>query len=77
MCLHHFFTVPDSGGALEVVSWVRMSGRPVNSSFLFFKVTPNLAEALFRYRKDIEIIFNIIDKDHSGKSKFVCFFSPI
>uniref|UniRef100_H3CVT9 Serine/threonine-protein phosphatase with EF-hands n=1 Tax=Tetraodon nigroviridis TaxID=99883 RepID=H3CVT9_TETNG len=30
------------------------------------QVTPNLAEALFRYRKDIEIIFNIIDKDHSG-----------
>uniref|UniRef100_A0A8C7XHR9 Serine/threonine-protein phosphatase with EF-hands n=1 Tax=Oryzias sinensis TaxID=183150 RepID=A0A8C7XHR9_9TELE len=30
------------------------------------KVTPNLAETLFRYRTDIEIIFNIIDKDHSG-----------
>uniref|UniRef100_A0A8C6U5Z9 Serine/threonine-protein phosphatase n=1 Tax=Neogobius melanostomus TaxID=47308 RepID=A0A8C6U5Z9_9GOBI len=29
-------------------------------------VTPNLAETLFRYRTDIEIIFNIIDKDHSG-----------
>ncbi|TKS69636.1 Serine/threonine-protein phosphatase with EF-hands 1 [Collichthys lucidus] len=30
------------------------------------QVTPNLAETLFRYRTDIEIIFNIIDKDHSG-----------
>uniref|UniRef100_H2V3C0 Serine/threonine-protein phosphatase n=1 Tax=Takifugu rubripes TaxID=31033 RepID=H2V3C0_TAKRU len=29
-------------------------------------VTPNLADALFRYRKDIEIIFSIIDKDQSG-----------
>uniref|UniRef100_A0AAQ5Z1C5 Serine/threonine-protein phosphatase with EF-hands n=1 Tax=Amphiprion ocellaris TaxID=80972 RepID=A0AAQ5Z1C5_AMPOC len=30
------------------------------------QVTSNLAETLFRYRTDIEIIFNIIDKDHSG-----------
>ncbi|KAF3832842.1 hypothetical protein F7725_026507 [Dissostichus mawsoni] len=30
------------------------------------QVTPNMAETLFRYRTDIEIIFNIIDKDHSG-----------
>uniref|UniRef100_A0A8D3D1H0 Serine/threonine-protein phosphatase n=1 Tax=Scophthalmus maximus TaxID=52904 RepID=A0A8D3D1H0_SCOMX len=30
------------------------------------QVAPNLAETLFRYRTDIEIIFNIIDKDHSG-----------
>ncbi|XP_051234478.1 serine/threonine-protein phosphatase with EF-hands 1 [Dicentrarchus labrax] len=30
------------------------------------QVTPNLAETLFRYRTDIGIIFNIIDKDHSG-----------
>ncbi|MED6293570.1 hypothetical protein CHARACLAT_011816 [Characodon lateralis] len=30
------------------------------------QVSPNLAETLFRYRTDIEIIFNIIDKDHSG-----------
>lgn len=30
------------------------------------QVTPTLAETLFRYRTDIEIIFNIIDKDHSG-----------
>ncbi|XP_056868949.1 serine/threonine-protein phosphatase with EF-hands 1 isoform X3 [Takifugu flavidus] len=30
------------------------------------EVTPNLADALFRYRKDIEIIFSIIDKDQSG-----------
>ncbi|XP_076025680.1 serine/threonine-protein phosphatase with EF-hands 1 [Genypterus blacodes] len=30
------------------------------------RVAPNLAETLFRYRTDIEIIFNIIDKDHSG-----------
>ncbi|XP_029354350.1 serine/threonine-protein phosphatase with EF-hands 1 [Echeneis naucrates] len=30
------------------------------------QVTPNLADTLFRYRTDIEIIFNIIDKDHSG-----------
>uniref|UniRef100_A0A3Q1IPK6 Serine/threonine-protein phosphatase with EF-hands n=1 Tax=Anabas testudineus TaxID=64144 RepID=A0A3Q1IPK6_ANATE len=28
--------------------------------------SPNLAETLFRYRTDIEIIFNIMDKDHSG-----------
>ncbi|KAM3677537.1 serine/threonine-protein phosphatase with EF-hands 1 [Ammospiza maritima maritima] len=27
---------------------------------------PGLAETLCRYRKDLEIIFNIIDKDHSG-----------
>ncbi|XP_059695833.1 serine/threonine-protein phosphatase with EF-hands 1 isoform X2 [Haemorhous mexicanus] len=27
---------------------------------------PALAETLCRYRKDLEIIFNIIDKDHSG-----------
>lgn len=32
------------------------------------QMTPNLAETLFRYKTDIEIIFNIIDKDHSGKS---------
>ncbi|MEQ2184805.1 hypothetical protein GOODEAATRI_011914 [Goodea atripinnis] len=32
----------------------------------FEDVSPNLAETLFRYRTDIEIIFNIIDKDHSG-----------
>lgn len=25
-----------------------------------------MAETLCRYRKDLEIIFNIIDKDHSG-----------
>ncbi|XP_071389718.1 serine/threonine-protein phosphatase with EF-hands 1 [Centroberyx affinis] len=30
------------------------------------QVTANLAETLFRYRTDLEIIFNIIDKDHSG-----------
>uniref|UniRef100_A0A7N6F9G0 Serine/threonine-protein phosphatase n=1 Tax=Anabas testudineus TaxID=64144 RepID=A0A7N6F9G0_ANATE len=30
------------------------------------QVSPNLAETLFRYRTDIEIIFNIMDKDHSG-----------
>lgn len=47
-----------------------MGGWLLHSTFFIpFKVTPNLAEALFRYRKDIEIIFNIIDKDHSGKSK--------
>ena len=39
------------------------------SVFSSFQVTPNLAETLFRYRTDIEIIFNIIDKDHSGKKK--------
>uniref|UniRef100_A0A8P4K4P7 Serine/threonine-protein phosphatase n=1 Tax=Dicentrarchus labrax TaxID=13489 RepID=A0A8P4K4P7_DICLA len=40
----------------------------VTISFLLFsfQVTPNLAETLFRYRTDIGIIFNIIDKDHSG-----------
>uniref|UniRef100_A0A3Q2QKT0 Serine/threonine-protein phosphatase with EF-hands n=1 Tax=Fundulus heteroclitus TaxID=8078 RepID=A0A3Q2QKT0_FUNHE len=31
----------------------------------FEDVAPNLAKTLFRYRTDIEIIFNIIDKDHS------------
>lgn len=38
-------------------------------SHLFYnlKVAPNLAETLYRYRTDLEIIFNIIDKDHSGK----------
>uniref|UniRef100_A0A8C4ZA21 Serine/threonine-protein phosphatase n=1 Tax=Gadus morhua TaxID=8049 RepID=A0A8C4ZA21_GADMO len=30
------------------------------------QVTPNLAETLVRYRTDLELIFNIIDKDHSG-----------
>ncbi|KAK0154700.1 Serine/threonine-protein phosphatase with EF-hands 2 [Merluccius polli] len=30
------------------------------------QVTPNLAETVVRYRTDLEIIFNIIDKDHSG-----------
>lgn len=35
------------------------------------QVTPNLAETLFRYRTDIEIIFNIIDKDHSGIKKIL------
>uniref|UniRef100_A0A8C2WD29 Serine/threonine-protein phosphatase with EF-hands n=1 Tax=Cyclopterus lumpus TaxID=8103 RepID=A0A8C2WD29_CYCLU len=30
------------------------------------QVTQKLADTLFRYRTDIEIIFNIIDKDHSG-----------
>uniref|UniRef100_A0A8C5T456 Serine/threonine-protein phosphatase n=1 Tax=Malurus cyaneus samueli TaxID=2593467 RepID=A0A8C5T456_9PASS len=31
---------------------------------------PALAETLCRYRKDLEIIFNIIDKDHSGLISF-------
>ncbi|XP_030627747.1 serine/threonine-protein phosphatase with EF-hands 1 [Chanos chanos] len=31
------------------------------------QVTPNLAETLYRYRTDLAIIFNIIDKDHSGQ----------
>ncbi|KPP74539.1 serine/threonine-protein phosphatase with EF-hands 1-like [Scleropages formosus] len=30
------------------------------------QISPNLAETLYRYRTDLEIIFNIIDKDHSG-----------
>ncbi|KFU84035.1 Serine/threonine-protein phosphatase with EF-hands 1, partial [Chaetura pelagica] len=30
------------------------------------EVQPALMETLWRYRKDLEIIFNIIDKDHSG-----------
>ncbi|XP_075377721.1 serine/threonine-protein phosphatase with EF-hands 1 [Mycteria americana] len=30
------------------------------------EVQPALVETLCRYRKDLEIIFNIIDKDHSG-----------
>ncbi|XP_039913110.1 serine/threonine-protein phosphatase with EF-hands 1 [Hirundo rustica] len=35
-------------------------GQPVKEA------QPALAETLCRYRKDLEIIFNIIDKDHSG-----------
>ncbi|NWW81471.1 PPE1 phosphatase, partial [Climacteris rufus] len=35
-------------------------GRPIKEA------QPALAETLCRYRKDLEIIFNIIDKDHSG-----------
>ncbi|XP_066561968.1 serine/threonine-protein phosphatase with EF-hands 1 isoform X2 [Amia ocellicauda] len=35
-------------------------GQPIS------EVTPNLVETLYRYRTDLEIIFNIIDKDHSG-----------
>ncbi|KAI5088864.1 serine/threonine-protein phosphatase with EF-hands 1 [Silurus meridionalis] len=31
------------------------------------QVAPNLAETLYRYRTDLETIFNIIDKDHSGQ----------
>ncbi|KAM9817069.1 serine/threonine-protein phosphatase with EF-hands 1 [Neosynchiropus ocellatus] len=30
------------------------------------QVSANLAETLFKYRTDIKIIFNIIDRDHSG-----------
>ncbi|XP_033864192.3 serine/threonine-protein phosphatase with EF-hands 1-like isoform X1 [Acipenser ruthenus] len=30
------------------------------------QVTPSLVETLYRYRTDLEIIFNMIDKDHSG-----------
>ncbi|NXK99011.1 PPE1 phosphatase, partial [Mesembrinibis cayennensis] len=30
------------------------------------EVQPALAETLCRYRRDLEIIFNVIDKDHSG-----------
>ncbi|KAM4795691.1 serine/threonine-protein phosphatase with EF-hands 1 [Rhinophrynus dorsalis] len=30
------------------------------------EVQPSLVETLYRYRADLEIIFNIIDKDHSG-----------
>ncbi|MGH0134273.1 UNVERIFIED_CONTAM: hypothetical protein FKN15_052406 [Acipenser sinensis] len=30
------------------------------------EVTPSLVETLYRYRTDLEIIFNMIDKDHSG-----------
>ncbi|KAM5180757.1 serine/threonine-protein phosphatase with EF-hands 1 [Mantella aurantiaca] len=30
------------------------------------EVQPNLVETLYRYRADLESIFNIIDKDHSG-----------
>ncbi|KFW03133.1 Serine/threonine-protein phosphatase with EF-hands 1, partial [Eurypyga helias] len=34
------------------------------------EVQPALVETLCRYRKDLEIIFNIIDKDHSGLISF-------
>uniref|UniRef100_A0AAR2JU52 Serine/threonine-protein phosphatase with EF-hands n=1 Tax=Pygocentrus nattereri TaxID=42514 RepID=A0AAR2JU52_PYGNA len=37
------------------------------SCFENISVTPNLAETMYRYRTDLEIIFNIIDKDHSGQ----------
>ncbi|KAE8622538.1 hypothetical protein XENTR_v10005279 [Xenopus tropicalis] len=30
------------------------------------EVQPNLVETIYRYKADLEIIFNIIDKDHSG-----------
>ncbi|KAG8450594.1 hypothetical protein GDO86_003025 [Hymenochirus boettgeri] len=30
------------------------------------EVQPSVVETLYRYRADLEIIFNIIDKDHSG-----------
>nr|XP_033805625.1 serine/threonine-protein phosphatase with EF-hands 1 [Geotrypetes seraphini] len=30
------------------------------------QVQPNLVETLYRYKTDLKIIFNIIDKDHSG-----------
>ncbi|XP_056414739.1 serine/threonine-protein phosphatase with EF-hands 1 [Hyla sarda] len=30
------------------------------------EVQPSLVETLYRYKADLEIIFNIIDKDHSG-----------
>ncbi|XP_044143593.1 serine/threonine-protein phosphatase with EF-hands 1 [Bufo gargarizans] len=30
------------------------------------EVQPSLVETLYRYKTDLEIIFNIIDKDHSG-----------
>ncbi|NXF34298.1 PPE1 phosphatase, partial [Nyctibius bracteatus] len=36
-------------------------GQPIKE-----QVQPALVETLCRYRKDLEIIFNIIDKDHSG-----------
>uniref|UniRef100_A0A8K9XUY6 Serine/threonine-protein phosphatase n=1 Tax=Oncorhynchus mykiss TaxID=8022 RepID=A0A8K9XUY6_ONCMY len=38
-----------------------------NLPLCFVQVTPNLAETLYRYRTDLEIIFNIMDKDHSGQ----------
>uniref|UniRef100_A0A8C7K7T9 Serine/threonine-protein phosphatase with EF-hands n=1 Tax=Oncorhynchus kisutch TaxID=8019 RepID=A0A8C7K7T9_ONCKI len=39
----------------------------LNVPLCFVQVTPNLAETLYRYRTDLEIIFNIMDKDHSGQ----------
>ncbi|XP_027666670.1 serine/threonine-protein phosphatase with EF-hands 1 isoform X2 [Falco biarmicus] len=37
-------------------------GQPIKET----QVQPALVETLCRYRKDLEIIFNVIDKDHSG-----------
>ncbi|GCB84468.1 hypothetical protein scyTo_0025136 [Scyliorhinus torazame] len=31
------------------------------------EVQPNLIETMYRHRADLEIIFGMIDKDHSGK----------
>uniref|UniRef100_A0AAY4C7C3 Serine/threonine-protein phosphatase n=1 Tax=Denticeps clupeoides TaxID=299321 RepID=A0AAY4C7C3_9TELE len=40
--------------------------RPRLIVFFLMQVTPNFAETLYRYRTDLEIIFNIMDKDNSG-----------
>ncbi|XP_069801494.1 serine/threonine-protein phosphatase with EF-hands 1 isoform X4 [Dendropsophus ebraccatus] len=36
------------------------------------EVQPSLVETLYRYKADLEIIFNIIDKDHSVSSAATC-----
>ncbi|MEE6468661.1 hypothetical protein FKM82_008347 [Ascaphus truei] len=49
-------------GSVEYLSCFEdlQMGQPIK------KVQPSLIETLYRYRADLEIIFNIIDTDHSG-----------
>ncbi|NXJ81687.1 PPE1 phosphatase, partial [Trogon melanurus] len=51
---------PDGGVDFMSCFYDLKMGQPIK------EVQPALAETLCRYRKDLETIFNIIDKDHSG-----------
>ncbi|XP_074952619.1 serine/threonine-protein phosphatase with EF-hands 1 [Phalacrocorax aristotelis] len=51
---------PDGGVDFMSCFYDLKIGQPIK------EVQPALVETLCRYRKDLEIIFNIIDKDHSG-----------
>nr|XP_009499434.1 PREDICTED: serine/threonine-protein phosphatase with EF-hands 1 [Phalacrocorax carbo] len=51
---------PDGGVDFMSCFYDLKIGQPIK------EVQPTLVETLCRYRKDLEIIFNIIDKDHSG-----------